>query len=134
MRFVLPYQLITVSGQSMTPTLWNGDRVLVRHGRRPQPGHVVLAEFARRPGLLVIKRVVRSQDGGWWLSSDNAAAGSASDELGVARVHAVAVCFWPGSPRRGSAGRALHGGTRRRRGAARACRWPERIGDSPQGL
>ena len=37
--------------------------------RRPRPaGDVVVARFRSRPDLLVVKRAVREQDGGWWVA------------------------------------------------------------------
>jgi phage repressor protein C with HTH and peptisase S24 domain len=72
----------------MVPTLRDGDWVLVRHGARIGGGDVVLATFRTMPDRLVLKRAVRPQDGGWWLASDNVAAGGDSDAHGVADVHA----------------------------------------------
>jgi phage repressor protein C with HTH and peptisase S24 domain len=72
----------------MVPTLRDGDTVFVRHGSRISPGHVVLATFRSLPDRLVLKRATRMQDGGWWLASDNPAAGGDSTSHGVADVHA----------------------------------------------
>ena len=85
---LLPWQRVRVSGPSMVPTLRHGDTVLVRHGARIAPGDVVLASYRSMPGRLVLKRAVRERDGGWWLASDNAAAGGDSGVHGVADVHA----------------------------------------------
>jgi SOS-response transcriptional repressor LexA len=88
---LLRWQRIRITGYSMTPTLLPGDLVLVRHGAPVQPGAIVLARFRSRPGLLVVKRAVRSAPGGWLLASDNARAGSDSRQYGVAEVAAVVV-------------------------------------------
>ena len=85
---LLPWQLVRVSGPSMVPTLYDGDSVIVRHGARVEPGDVVLASFRAMPDRLVLKRAVGVRDGGWWLASDNAAAGGDSASHGVADVHA----------------------------------------------
>ena len=55
-----------VTGPSMSPTVRDGDRLLVRRVRtgRVARGDVVLARFASRPDLLVVKRVHRLLDGG----------------------------------------------------------------------
>ncbi len=79
----------------MTPTLLPGDWLLVRHSARVRPGALVLARFRRRPDLLVIKRAVAEQDGGWLLASDNARQGSDSRQYGVADVLATVVRVWP---------------------------------------
>lgn len=83
---VLPWQTVRVSGPSMVPTLRDGDVVVVRHGTPVRPGHVVLARYRSMPDRFVLKRAVREVDGGWWLSSDNAAAGGDSAAHGVADV------------------------------------------------
>ena len=63
---------VLVRGPSMAPTLRHGDAVLARRGGRPvRPGDVVVARFRSRPELLVIKRAVRIDQGGWWLEGDN---------------------------------------------------------------
>ena len=77
-RVLVPWQLIRVSGPSMVPTLRDGDTVLVRRGSRIRPGDVVLARFADLPGRLVVKRAHHLVGGGWWLVSDNVAAGGDS--------------------------------------------------------
>jgi SOS-response transcriptional repressor LexA len=73
------------------PTLRHGDRVVVRHGARIGPGDVVLARFRAMPELPVLKRAVRSADGGWWLASDNDLAGGDSRTHGIADVEARVV-------------------------------------------
>ena len=55
----------------MSPTVRHGDRLLVRRTRRASAGDVVLARFPSRPDLLVVKRVARAVDGGWWVLGDN---------------------------------------------------------------
>jgi len=66
---------VVVTGESMLPTLRPGDCLLVSARARVAVGDVVVAH---RPGdarLLLVKRVVRHEDAGWWLLSDNAEAG-----------------------------------------------------------
>ena len=53
------------------------------------------------PDRLVLKRVVRAEDDGWWLASDNPGAGGGSDRHGVADVLGRVVLRWDGRrPRR----------------------------------
>jgi phage repressor protein C with HTH and peptisase S24 domain len=94
MQALLPWQRVRVEGSSMTPTLLPGDWLLVRHGAPVRAGAIVLARFRRRPELLVIKRAVAEQDGGWLLASDNAGQGSDSRQYGVADVLAPVVRIW----------------------------------------
>ena len=60
---------------------------------------MVVVERPDRPGLLLVKRVVRREAGGWWVEGDNAAAsddsrlfGPVPDALVLARVLAR---YWP---------------------------------------
>ncbi|WP_434741576.1 S24 family peptidase [Micromonospora sp. SH-82] len=92
-----PLVPVLVTGPSMSPTLRHGDAVLVRRGGRPvRPGDVVVAVFRARPGLLVVKRAVRAQDGGWWIRGDNEFATDDSRTYGVADVQGrVLLRYWP---------------------------------------
>lgn len=82
----------------MVPTLRDGDVVVVRHGARVRPGDVVLARFRALPDRAVLKRVSRREGDGWWLASDNPAAGGDSSVHGLADVQARVIASW----RRGS--------------------------------
>lgn len=92
-----PVFAVLVHGPSMAPTLRHGDALLVRRGGRPvRPGDVVVASFRSRPELLVVKRAVRAQDGGWWVRGDNALVTDDSRAYGVADVVGrVLVRYWP---------------------------------------
>jgi nickel-type superoxide dismutase maturation protease len=92
---LLPWGWVRVTGQSMTPTLQDGDRVMVRYGASPRPGQVVLGRFRSDPDLAVIKRLSGADGPDWWLASDNPRAGADSRTLGPARVDAVAIRLWP---------------------------------------
>ena len=100
------YGMARVHGRSMTPTLGDGDRLLVSYAAVPADGDVVVARFP--DGTVAVKRAVeqrtlRSGDTGWWLLSDNPDEGvdsrhrgpvSTESVLGVVRLR-----LWP-SPRR----------------------------------
>lgn len=90
----------------MTPTLADGDRLLVSYAAAPAAGDVVLARFA--DGTVAVKRAVeertsRTGDAAWWLLSDNPEEGvdsrhrgpvASESVLGVVRLR-----LWP-TPRR----------------------------------
>ncbi|MET8118691.1 S24/S26 family peptidase [Micromonospora sp. NPDC005189] len=96
-RLRWPLTAVLVTGPSMAPTLRHGDAVLVRPRGRPiRPGDVVVAVFRTRPELLVVKRAVRPQDGGWWLRGDNDLITDDSRAYGVADVRGRVVArYWP---------------------------------------
>jgi nickel-type superoxide dismutase maturation protease len=90
--------IAVVRGRSMEPTLREGDRLLVAHGRRPRPGELVVVRLPNRPGNSV-KRALRHDAGGWWVERDNPGEGVDSwlvgaipdnDVVGVVRVR-----LWP---------------------------------------
>jgi phage repressor protein C with HTH and peptisase S24 domain len=88
-----------VSGPSMAPTLRSGDLILARSTTSARPGDVVVARFRGRPDLLVVKRAVRPEAGGWWLVSDNGLTSDDSRAYGAADVVGrVVLRYWP-SPR-----------------------------------
>jgi nickel-type superoxide dismutase maturation protease len=49
---------VLVEGDSMSPWLLAGDRLVVVPVRRPRPGDVVAVRHPRDPGRLLVKRVV----------------------------------------------------------------------------
>jgi nickel-type superoxide dismutase maturation protease len=71
-----PIWRVKVTERSMEPALRPGDWLLVRRTRRIRAGQVVLARHPGRPELLLVKRAAGQVDGGWWLASDNPAAGA----------------------------------------------------------
>ncbi|GAA4673908.1 S24/S26 family peptidase [Phytohabitans rumicis] len=92
----MPFAVL-VHGPSMAPTLRHGDALLVRRGGRAvRPGDIVVATFRSRPDLLVVKRAVRAQDGGWWVRGDNELVEDDSRAYGVADVAGrVVLRYWP---------------------------------------
>jgi nickel-type superoxide dismutase maturation protease len=77
-----PLWRVAVAERSMEPALRPGDWLLVRRpvraGRpvRVRPGQIVVASHPRSLAMLLVKRAVRQLPGGWWLESDNPAAGA----------------------------------------------------------
>ena len=87
-------------GPSMSPTLRDGDVVLVRFGGRARTGDVVLVCWPQRPGQLSVKRAARPAERGWWVLGDNDHGSTDSRTLGPATVLAVVhYRLWP-RPRR----------------------------------
>jgi nickel-type superoxide dismutase maturation protease len=70
-----PITRVKVAERSMEPALLPGDWLLVRRTRRIRAGQLVVARHPDRPELLLVKRAAGRVDGGWWLASDNPAAG-----------------------------------------------------------
>jgi nickel-type superoxide dismutase maturation protease len=106
-----PLLRVAVAERSMEPALRPGDWLLVwrgvRSGRPPRirPGQIVVARHPGQPGLLLVKRAVRPESDGWWLGSDNPAAGAVDSrafgpvprELIEAQVW---LKYWPPGTRR----------------------------------
>jgi nickel-type superoxide dismutase maturation protease len=69
----------------MAPTLADGDWLWCRRlcsSGAVREGDVVVLERPDRPGLLLVKRVVRREPDGWWVQGDNAAASDDSRLFG----------------------------------------------------
>lgn len=77
-----PFWRVAVAERSMEPVLHPGDWLLACRtmvpGRRlrVRAGQIVVARHPGRPGLLIVKRAAWQEPGGWWLASDNPAAGA----------------------------------------------------------
>lgn len=83
-------QRVRVVGDSMLPTLADGEFVLVDPSRRPGIGELAVAQHPTRPDLLVVKRVAAiGQDGRVELTSDNREAGTDSRTWGPVAAGAV---------------------------------------------
>ena len=98
-----PLLRVEVEENSMLPALRPGDWLLARRTHRIRPGQVVLAWHPGRPHFLLVKRAAWRADGGWWLVSDNPAAGAVdSSRFGPVReeliVGQVLVIYWPFPP------------------------------------
>jgi signal peptidase I len=93
--------MAVVRGRSMEPTLYDGDRLLVRHGGAPRVGDLVVVRLP--DGVVAVKRATfRDRSGdepGWWVERDNARVGVDSWTVGAvpdSRVVAVVVSrLWP---------------------------------------
>jgi len=93
-RAVLPFGLAEVTGPSMVPTLYHGDRLVVQYGARIRPGHVVVLRHPFQQDLLVVKRAVELREGGWWVLGDNAYAGGDSTDYGAVPEELVLGKVW----------------------------------------
>jgi phage repressor protein C with HTH and peptisase S24 domain len=91
----LPWQVITVAGPSMVPTLRSGDTLLVRRGASVRSGDLVLAQFGELADRLVIKRADHPVGPDWYVRSDNEFAGGDSAVHGPAEVLGRALWRWP---------------------------------------
>jgi nickel-type superoxide dismutase maturation protease len=71
----LPFLPFVVAGDSMLPALRPGDCLLISRRARISVGDLVVVRRPHVDGLLLVKRAVRREDGGWWLLSDNETVG-----------------------------------------------------------
>jgi signal peptidase I len=100
---VLPtWGLAVVRGRSMQPTLYDGDRLLLRHGATPEPGDLVVVRLP--DGVVAVKRATAHEPAGWWVERDNPLEGVDSWLVGaVPDVDVLAVVqarLWPVRRRR----------------------------------
>jgi len=81
----------------MEPTLYDGDRLLVRHDAVPRVGRLTVVRLP--DGVVAVKRVTRREPDGWWVERDNPRAGVESWTVGAVAdedVVAVVICrVWP---------------------------------------
>ncbi|TAK70819.1 MAG: nickel-type superoxide dismutase maturation protease [Actinomycetota bacterium] len=73
----------------MEPALHDGDWCLLLRARRFRPGDVVVVDRPDRPGLIIVKRLIRRESGGWWVLGDN--PGSSDDSRIFGAVPATAL-------------------------------------------
>lgn len=97
---LLGWTRVLVRGPSMSPTLADGDVVLVRLGASVRAGRVVLVRWPSRPDGLSVKRAVRPAGGAdptcWEVRGDNPFGSTDSRELGPAAVlGVVGYRLWP---------------------------------------
>jgi nickel-type superoxide dismutase maturation protease len=91
---------VEVRGDSMAPTLCEGDWLLARRTTRVRPGDLVVLARPDRPNLLVVKRLIRRDETGWWVEGDNPAASDDSRLFGpVPEVLARVVLRYAPRPR-----------------------------------
>lgn len=83
----------------MSPTLRDGDVVLLRRARTVVPGDIALVRWAARPRQLSVKRALRADGNGWFVVGDNGLGSTDSRELGPAEV--LGVIHWRLWPRPG---------------------------------
>ncbi len=91
--------MVLLRGRSMTPTLRDGDRLLVRYGAAAAIGDLVLLRFP--DGEVSVKRVELVEPDGVMVTRDNPAEGRDSWTLGgVAIPHSdvlgsIRIRLWP---------------------------------------
>jgi signal peptidase I len=103
-RLLASWGVAVVRGRSMQPTLYDGDRLVVRHGATPRLGDLVVVRLP--DGVVAVKRATMRESAGgqpgWWVERDNPSEGVDSWSVGVipdADVIAVArFGLWPVRP------------------------------------
>ena len=75
-----PLWRVAVANRSMEPALAPGDWLLVwrgfgSRGVKVRPGQIVIAPLSGPHDMLLVKRAAWREADGWWLISDNPAAG-----------------------------------------------------------
>jgi len=94
-RWLGSWGFAVVRGRSMEPTVYDGDRLVVRHGGVPRAGHLVVVRLPE--GVVAVKRATRREPGAWWVERDNPRTGVDSWVVGAIAdrdVLAVVVARW----------------------------------------
>ncbi|MHB1787748.1 MAG: nickel-type superoxide dismutase maturation protease, partial [Acidimicrobiales bacterium] len=78
-----------VGGDSMTPALLGGDRLVVLASRRVAPGHLVVFPDPRHPARILIKRVIRISGESIEVRGDNPWASTDSRDFGPIPASAI---------------------------------------------
>ena len=98
LRALLPFDRFEVEGESMSPGVTPGERVVVSRVAywfsRPKAGDLVVLRDPRRRARLLLKRIDRPAEEGGWLvlgdnpdaSTDSRAFGPVAEELIVGKV------------------------------------------------
>ena len=97
--------VFVISGQSMEPTLLEGDWVLIRRTTRVFPGEIVVAERSNSNKLDIVKRMAfslpikSSNPDHLFLKGDNESASTDSRDFGPINatdvLGVVWLCYWP---------------------------------------
>jgi len=77
----MAWGLAVVRGRSMQPTLWDGDRLLVRYGVSPKVGGLAVVRLSE--GVVAVKRIGHRESDGWWVERDNPSEGVDSWTVGA---------------------------------------------------
>lgn len=92
-------QRLEVHGESMTPTLLAGDRLLAVRARHPRSGWLVAVADPREPQRLLVKKVAAVEVGGIRLVGENVAASTDSRHFGLVEPATlsgrVVYRYWP---------------------------------------
>ena len=92
--------LLRVEGTSMAPTLNDNSWVLVRWGKKPKLNDVVVAKSPIGSSL-IIKRLLKIEDDGYWLQGDGMSDSTASSSqdswvFGALKPEEIlGVVIWP---------------------------------------
>ena len=79
---------VRIVGPSMEPTLVNGQVAWARAGGL-RPGRIAVFPEPGRAGLLVVKRLVRMEQGAWWVAGDNVDASTDSRHYGPVEASSI---------------------------------------------
>lgn len=77
------FALVAVEGASMEPTYKQGDWLFVRAGNRGRRNDCLVIERDERPGIYLIKRLIRIDQDRYWVEGDNKAASTDSRQWGA---------------------------------------------------
>lgn len=74
---------VAIEGASMEPTYRDGDWLIVARGGSHKPDDCVVIERQERPGIFLIKRLIRIDGAKYWVEGDNKTASTDSRQWGA---------------------------------------------------
>lgn len=74
---------VAVAGDSMAPTYISGDWLMVRWGGSYKVGEAIVVEREDRPGVFLVKRLVRIDGQEYWVEGDNKSSSTDSRQWGA---------------------------------------------------
>lgn len=91
---MLPVTRVRIVGPSMEPALRNNEWWVARRTATLRPGDVALIVHPKRPDALIVKRLARRDDTGWWVLGDNPDQSEDSRQFGAVPAENVIGRLW----------------------------------------
>ena len=96
------FSFFLVRDHSMAPSVSEGDAVFASSLFRPRPHDIAIVRDPEDADRLLLKRIVRIEEGNYWMEGDNKEHSRDSRQFGSMPLHMVLGRVWKIFPGRGS--------------------------------